>query len=72
MTNLIDVARILKGGEGSGSWGHDGSNSGGLSAIGLYLGSSVSERRTAANKLKKKKGKKKGGFNKRKHKFNIA
>lgn len=70
MTTLKDVVNILsqiKGGQGSGPWGHDGSTCGGLSAIGSYLGSPVSERRVAANKLKKKKGYKKGGFNKRKH-----
>lgn len=68
MTTLRDVANMIKGGEGSGSWGHDGSTGGGLSAIGSYLGSSVSERRAAAEKKKRKKGYKKGGFNKRKHK----
>lgn len=71
MTTLKDVVNILsqiKGGQGSGPWGHDGLGGGGLSAIGSYLGSPVSERRTAADKLKrKKKGYKKGGFNKRKH-----
>ena len=68
MTTLKDVARTLKGGKGSGSWGHGGSGGGGLSAIGSYLGSSVSERRTAADKIKRQKRMKKGGFNKRKYK----
>lgn len=68
MATLKDVTNAIKGGEGSGSWGHDGLGGGGLSAIGSYLGSPVSERRTAAEKKKKKKGRKKGGFNKRKFK----
>ncbi len=69
MTTLKDVAIAIKGGEGSGSWGHDGFGGGGLGVIGSYLGSSVSERKAASDKLKaKKKGYKKGGFNKRKHK----
>ena len=68
MTTLRDVARALKGGEGSGGWGHDGSGGGGLSAIGSYLGSPVSERLTATYKIKKQKRMKKGGFNKRKYK----
>lgn len=68
MATLIDVAIAIKGGQGSGPWGHDGLGGGGLSAIGSYLGSPVSERRTAAEKKKKKKGYKKSGFNKRKHK----
>lgn len=66
MVTLIDVAIAIKGGQGSGSWGHNGSGGGGLSAIGSYLGSSVSERRAAAEKKRSKKGYKKGGFNKRK------
>lgn len=50
MATLIDIANALlrgKGDQGSGPWGHDGSTGGGLSAIGSYLGSSVSERRAA-------------------------
>lgn len=68
MTTLIDVVIAIKGSQGSGSWGHDGSGGGGLSAIGSYFGSPVSERRVASDKLKKSKKYKKGGFNKRKSK----